>query len=58
MTTGYSSIPLAKKLGIKTGFQILLINQPAHYFDLFIDLPQIEIVKYPNDESVDFIRIF
>ena len=58
MTKGYSGTPLAKKLGIKLGFQILLINEPAHYFDLFIDLPQIEIMKYPNDESVDFIHIF
>ena len=58
MTTGYSGTPLAKKLGIKPGFQILLINQPEHYFDLFIDLPQIDIVRYPNDETIDFIHIF
>ena len=36
---GYSGTPLAKKLGIKEGYKIRLINQPAYYFDLFTDLP-------------------
>ncbi|TFF34936.1 DUF3052 family protein [Mucilaginibacter psychrotolerans] len=38
-TAGYSSTPLAKKLGIKPGFRVKLINQPAHYFYLFTDMP-------------------
>ena len=58
MTTGYSGTPLAKKLGIKFGFQILLINEPEHYFDLFTDLPKIDIIRYPDDQSIDFIHIF
>jgi hypothetical protein len=37
---GYSTTPLAKKLGIKPGYRIKLINAPAHYFDLFTDLPE------------------
>jgi hypothetical protein len=36
---GYSGTPLAKKLGIRSGFRVRLINQPAYYFDLFTDLP-------------------
>ena len=36
---GYSSTPLAKKLGIKEGFIIKLVNKPAHYFDLFTEMP-------------------
>ena len=36
---GYSSTPLAKKLGIKAGFNLKLVNAPEHYFDLFTDLP-------------------
>jgi len=36
---GYSGTPLAKKLGIKEGYKIRLINQPGYYFDLFTDLP-------------------
>ncbi len=36
---GYSKTPLAKKLGIKEGYRIKLINQPGYYFELFIDMP-------------------
>ena len=38
-TAGYSATPLAKKLGIKDGFVIRLVGQPAYYFDLFEDIP-------------------
>jgi len=45
-TEGYSGTPLAKKLGIKDGFRIRIVNQPAGYFDLFTDLPlDIEILE-------------
>lgn len=37
--TGYSGTPLAKKLGIKAGAKVMLINAPDHYLDLFTDLP-------------------
>jgi hypothetical protein len=36
---GYSGTPLAKKLGMKPGFNIALINAPHYYLDLFTDLP-------------------
>jgi hypothetical protein len=36
---GYSGTPLAKKLGIKSGAKVMLINAPDHYLDLFADLP-------------------
>lgn len=32
--TGYSGTPLIKKLGIKPGMKVLLINGPADYFSL------------------------
>ncbi len=38
-TTGYSGTPLAKKLGIKDGFKVRIINAPDHYTDLFDDMP-------------------
>jgi hypothetical protein len=38
-TAGYSGTPLAKKLGIKEGFKISVINEPKGYLDLFSDLP-------------------
>ena len=36
---GYSGTPLAKKLGIKPGFYIKLVNAPDYYLSLFTDLP-------------------
>jgi len=39
-TAGYSGTPLAKKLGVKTGFKIRLINPPANYKELFTDWPE------------------
>ena len=32
--TGYSGTPLLKKLGIKPGHKLVLINQPGNYFEL------------------------
>ena len=37
---GYSATPLAKKLGIKEGFKIRIVNQPANYFELFTKMPE------------------
>ena len=55
---GYSGTPLAKKLGIKEGFKIRLVNQPANYFDLFTDMP--ENIKVLNDKksSKDLVHYF
>ena len=54
----YSSTPLAKKLGIKNGFKIRLINEPVYYFNLFTDLPN--DIKVLNDKKSkkDFIHLF
>jgi hypothetical protein len=52
VAAGYSTTPLAKKLGMKEGSKVRLINAPAHYFNLFTDLPKIEIIddkKQPKD---------
>ncbi len=57
-TSGYSGTPLAKKLGIKDGLTIRLVNPPAYYFDLLDDLPA--GVRVLADERVkkDFIHVF
>lgn len=55
---GYSGTPLAKKLGMKDGFDVVLVNNPDHYFKLFLDLPAINLIKKPKKESVDFIHLF
>jgi hypothetical protein len=56
--SGYSGTPLAKKLGIKSGFRIKLVNQPNYYFELFDDLPA--DIKVLNDikSKKNFIHYF
>ena len=39
-TAGYSGTPLAKKLGIKKGYKIRIVNQPSYYFELFTEMPE------------------
>ncbi len=57
-TSGYSRTPLAKKLGIKEGFSVYFVNQPAHYFTLFELLPELTVLENPQKESADFIHLF
>ena len=54
---GYSGTPLAKKLGIKEGQRVILVNIPEHYYDLFEHFPEVEFAKI-GDESIDFIHLF
>ena len=39
VTSGYSATPLSKKLGIKQGHSVLVVNAPDHMEDLLPDLP-------------------
>jgi len=53
---GYSSTPLAKKLGVKEGANVQLINAPQYYFNLFTDWPASVTL---NDEApFNFIHFF
>jgi hypothetical protein len=53
---GYSGTPLVKKLGIKAGFCLKLVNAPNHYQELLGDLP--EGVNFAGEGPVDFIHFF
>lgn len=56
--SGYSGTPLAKKLGIKEGSKIRLVNQPAYYFDLFTDMPlHVEILTDKKTKK-DLVHYF
>lgn len=56
--SGYSGTALEKKLGIKEGFKIRLINTPEKYFDLFIEWPQnVEISENVRIKK-NFIHLF
>jgi hypothetical protein len=57
-TAGYSGTPLAKKLGIKSGFKINLINAPEYYLCLFTDLPADLYFENKEDVKIDFIHFF
>jgi hypothetical protein len=53
---GYSGTPLLKKLGIKPGIKVLLINEPDNYFDLLeVDIKD-QCCK--RNEVPDFIHLF
>lgn len=56
MPAGYSGTPLIKKLGIKEGFKIKLINKPSDYFTLLGELPS-GIVRNSRD-NFDFVHLF
>jgi len=55
---GYSSTPLAKKLGIKEGFIIKLINQPDYYFDLFTGFPSGVKISNESQQARHLIHFF
>lgn len=54
--SGYSKTPLAKKLGIKNGSRVKLLNAPEHYFSLFTDLPADIVLD--KKEKFNFIHAF
>jgi len=58
MTTGYSSTPLAKKLGIKDGFDVLTINAPSHYAYLLAPVPNAVNISASDRSDIDLVHIF
>jgi bifunctional DNA-binding transcriptional regulator/antitoxin component of YhaV-PrlF toxin-antitoxin module len=55
-TAGYSGTPLLKKLGIKPGDKLVLINRPENYFEL-LEADVTEQVC-TNNEPPDLIHLF
>ena len=55
---GYSKTPLAKKLGIKAGFSVKLVNAPEYYWELFTDVPEDIRVNDNAIKAHDFIHFF
>ncbi|MEZ5039425.1 MAG: hypothetical protein R2828_06025 [Saprospiraceae bacterium] len=55
---GYSGTPLARKLGIKPGSIIKLIQAPAYYFDLFLDWPDSVQILEDQTPPKDLIHFF
>ena len=57
-TAGYSGTPLAKKLGIKAGQRLLLVNPPAGYTELLAPLPEPVFFVQKLGADVDLMQIF
>ncbi|MGB5377206.1 DUF3052 domain-containing protein [Muriicola sp.] len=57
-TSGYSGTPLAKKLGIKEGSAIRLVQPPETYFSYFQYFPEEIRFVENNKEKVHFIHYF
>jgi bifunctional DNA-binding transcriptional regulator/antitoxin component of YhaV-PrlF toxin-antitoxin module len=55
---GYSGTPLAKKLGIKAGSQVLLVGAPDEYVALLEPLPEGVQFCTQLSESTDIVQIF
>ncbi|MES2378785.1 MAG: DUF3052 domain-containing protein [Bacteroidota bacterium] len=57
-SSGYSGTPLAKKLGMKAGSVIKLVNAPIHYLDLFTDIPLDVRFEDGKNEKKNLIHFF
>src|ERR1700730_9336692 len=55
---GYSGTPLAKKLGIKGGSRIFLLNAPGNYLQLVSPLPKGVQVARQITSHTDVIHVF
>ncbi len=57
-TSGYSGTPLVKKLGIREGYSLLVINAPDNYFELVNPLPPNVQIANRNESNLDVIHYF
>ena len=55
---GYSPSRLSRKLGLKPGFRIAVINPPDRYWDLVHPLPEEVVVAGPRAKRLDLAHIF
>jgi hypothetical protein len=58
MAAGHSGTPLVRKLGIKAGFKMCVIDPPQNYWHLLGDLPENVSVGRPGEGVFDLIHVF
>jgi hypothetical protein len=58
ITAGYSPNRLNRKLGLKPGYHIAVVNPPDRYWDLVHPLPDGVAVAGPRAKRLDFIHVF
>jgi len=56
--SGYSGTPIVKKLGIKKGFNCLVINPPLNFLDLLGELPPAVTISKKLSGKFDYIHFF
>jgi hypothetical protein len=56
-TAGYSGTPLAKKLGIKEGGKLYILNAPENYLSLVEPLPE-DVSRTKDISKADVLHIF
>ena len=54
---GYSQTPLIKKLGIKSGMKISILNSPEDLWKELGDMPEVKSIAKPT-KDMDFILYF
>jgi hypothetical protein len=57
-TAGYSSTPLHKKLGLKEGLSVKLINAPDNYPSLISEMADKLVFKNKATSNLNFIHFF
>jgi hypothetical protein len=57
VTAGYSGTPLVRKLGIREGMKIAVLNAPRAYDDI-VELPQGVRLAGPRATDLDFVHVF
>jgi hypothetical protein len=55
---GYSGTPLYKKLGIKSGMKLAVVDAPENYWALLPDAPQDIQVSDEYDHHLDLVHAF
>jgi hypothetical protein len=59
LSSGYSGTPLPKKLGIKAGSRLAILNAPPRFRTTLGTLPpEVDIVTNPGEESFDVMVFF
>lgn len=55
---GYSGTPLVRKLGIKAGMTLALVDPPEHYWDLLVAAPDDLTILDVSTPGLEFVHVF
>ena len=55
---GYSGTPLGKKLGIRPGITLHVVNAPCDYSAVVAPLPEGTVIALTGTQDLDFVHIF